>query len=200
MKPECEHILAKSTSISGNVSTDNQMLQSNSATYGKISTCEDRIDMSTDKKSSGGTIAQNRKARHEYFIEEKIEAGLVLQGWEVKAIRSGRMTITESYVTFRKGEAFLFNSQITPLLSASTHVDPEATRTRKLLLSKRQIEKLMAAMNQKGYTCVPLATYWKGAHIKCEIALVKGKQLHDKRATEKDRDWNRDKQRVFRSQ
>lgn len=152
------------------------------------------------KKSTGGTIAQNRRARHEYFIEEKFEAGLVLQGWEVKAIRSGRMTITEAYVTFRNGEAFLFGSQITPLLSASTHVSAEASRTRKLLLSKRQIEKLMGAVNQKSFTCVPLACYWKGSLVKCEIALVKGKQQHDKRTTEKDRDWNREKQRVFRNQ
>jgi SsrA-binding protein len=110
------------------------------------------------------------------------------------------MTITEAYVIFKKGEAFLFNSQITPLLSASTHIDPEATRNRKLLMSRRQLEKLQAAISQQGYTCVPLATYWKGSLVKCEIALVKGKQLHDKRATEKDRDWKRDKQRVFRNQ
>jgi SsrA-binding protein len=152
------------------------------------------------KPSSGGTIAQNRRARHEYFIEEKFEAGLVLQGWEVKSIRDGRMSITEAYVIFKNGEAFLFGSQITPLLSASTHVIPESTRTRKLLLSRRQIEKLMGAVNQKGYTCVPLACYWKGPLVKCEIALVKGKQLHDKRTTEKDRDWNREKQRIFRNQ
>ncbi|MEC7119804.1 MAG: SsrA-binding protein SmpB [Pseudomonadota bacterium] len=152
------------------------------------------------KKSTGGTIAQNRRARHEYFIEEKFEAGLVLQGWEVKAIREGRMTISEAYVIFKNGEAFLFGSQITPLLSASTHVVPEASRTRKLLLARRQIEKLMGAVNQKSFTCVPLSCYWKGSLVKCEIALVKGKQQHDKRATEKDRDWNREKQRVFRSQ
>ena len=152
------------------------------------------------KKSNGGTIAQNRRARHEYFIEEKFEAGLVLQGWEVKAIRSGRMTITEAYVIFKNGEAFLFGSQITPLLSASTHVVPEASRTRKLLLARRQIEKLMGAVNQKSFTCVPLSCYWKGSLVKCEIALVKGKQQHDKRTTEKDRDWNREKQRVFRNQ
>lgn len=150
------------------------------------------------KANSGGSIAQNRRARHDYFIEDKYEAGLVLQGWEVKAIRAGRMTLSESYVIFKNGEAFLFGSQITPLLSASTHVVAEATRSRKLLLSKRQIERLMGAVNQKGYTCVPLSTYWKGPYVKCEIALAKGKQLHDKRATEKDRDWAREKQRVFR--
>jgi SsrA-binding protein len=150
------------------------------------------------KIHAGGTIAQNRKARHDYFIEEKFEAGLVLQGWEVKSLRAGRMTLSESYVIFRNGEAFLFNSQIQPLLSASTHVVPEATRSRKLLLSRRELEKLMGAINQKGFTCVPLACYWKGPLVKCEIALVKGKQLHDKRATDKERDWNREKQRVFR--
>lgn len=152
------------------------------------------------KKSTGGTIAQNRRARHDYFVEEKFEAGLVLQGWEVKAIREGRMTISEAYVIFRNGEAFLFGSQITALLSASTHISPEASRTRKLLLSKRQIEKLMGAVNQTSFTCVPLVCYWKGSLVKCEIALVKGKQQHDKRNTEKDRDWNREKQRVFRNQ
>lgn len=151
------------------------------------------------KIHAGGTIAQNRRARHDYFIEEKFEAGLVLQGWEVKSLRAGKMTISESYVLFRDNEAFLFNSQVVPLLSASTHVIPEATRSRKLLLSRREIEKLMGAVNQKGYSCVPLTCYWKGSLVKCEIALVKGKQLHDKRATEKDRDWSRDKQRIFRT-
>jgi tmRNA-binding protein len=112
-------------------------------------------------------------------------------------MRAGRMTIVESYITFKNGEAFLFGAQVQPLLSASTHVVPEATRTRKLLLNRREIEKLQGAINQKGYSCVPLACYWKGPHAKLEIALVKGKQLHDKRATEKDRDWQRDKARIF---
>jgi len=155
--------------------------------------------MSKDK-SEGGTIAQNRKARHDYFIEDKFEAGLVLQGWEIKAIRAGKMTISDSYVIFRDNEAYLFNSQITPLWSASTHINPEATRTRKLLLSRRQIDKLMAQVNQKSFTCVPLACYWKGQFVKCEIALAKGKAQHDKRATEKDRDWSREKQRIFRKE
>ncbi len=149
------------------------------------------------KKSSGGTIAQNKRARHDYFIEEKFEAGLSLQGWEVKSLRAGRMSLVESYVIFRNGEAFLFGAQIQPLLSASTHVVAEATRTRKLLLSRRELNKLMGAVNQKGYSCVPLACYWKGHLVKLEIALVKGKQLHDKRASEKDRDWQRDKARLF---
>lgn len=149
------------------------------------------------KKFSGGTIAQNKRARHDYFIEEKLEAGLSLQGWEVKALRAGRMSLVESYVIFKHGEAFLFGAQIQPLLSASTHVVAEATRTRKLLLSRRELDKLMGAVNQKGYSCVPLACYWKGHLVKLEIALVKGKQLHDKRATERDRDWQRDKARIF---
>ncbi len=140
------------------------------------------------KKNTSGTIAQNKRARHDYFIEEKFEAGLSLQGWEVKSLRAGRMSLTESYITFKNGEAFLFGSQIQPLLSASTHVVPEATRTRKLLLNRKEIAKLLGAVNQKGYSCVPLVCYWKGPLAKLEIALVKGKQLHDKRATEKDRD------------
>lgn len=107
------------------------------------------------KKNNGGTIAQNKRARHDYFIEEKFEAGMSLQGWEVKSLRAGRMSLTESYILLKNGEAYLFGAQIQPLLSASTHIVAEATRTRKLLLSKREIEKLMGAVNQKGYTCVP---------------------------------------------
>ncbi|QDK98525.1 SsrA-binding protein SmpB [Acinetobacter tandoii] len=149
------------------------------------------------KKHNGGTIAQNKRARHDYFIEEKFEAGLSLQGWEVKSLRAGRMTLTESYILFKNGEAYLFGAQIQPLLSASTHVVPEATRTRKLLLNRNEIAKLLGAVNQKGFSCVPLVCYWKGPLVKLEIALVKGKQLHDKRATEKDRDWQRDKARLF---
>lgn len=149
------------------------------------------------KKNTSGTIAQNKRARHDYFIEEKFEAGLSLQGWEVKSLRAGRMTLSESYITFKNGEAFLFGAQIQPLLSASTHIVPEATRTRKLLLNRRELDKLLGAVNQKGYSCVPLVAYWKGSRAKLEIALVKGKQLHDKRATEKDRDWQRDKARIM---
>ena len=148
-------------------------------------------------KSNDKMVANNKKAYHDYFIEEKFEAGMALQGWEVKSLRAGRMTLSESYVIFKNGEAFLFGSQIQPLLSASTHVVPESTRTRKLLLSRRELEKLLGAVNQKGYSCVPLACYWKGHLVKLEIALVKGKQLHDKRATEKDRDWQRDKARML---
>ncbi|KAA8731811.1 SsrA-binding protein SmpB [Acinetobacter qingfengensis] len=149
------------------------------------------------KKNNGGTIAQNKRARHDYFIEEKFEAGLSLQGWEIKSLRAGRMSLVESYIIFKNNEAFLFGAQIQPLLSASTHVVAEANRTRKLLLNRRQIDTLLGAVNQKGYSCVPLACYWKGHLAKLEIALVKGKQLHDKRQTEKDRDWQRDKARIF---
>jgi SsrA-binding protein len=153
--------------------------------------------MSNTKAKTSSTIAQNRRARHDYFIEEKFEAGMALQGWEVKSLRAGKMSLSDSYVIFKNNEAFLFGSQVVPLLSASTHVIPEASRTRKLLLSRRQIELLMGAVNQKGYSCVPLSCYWKGALVKCEIALVKGKQQHDKRATEKERDWSREKQRIM---
>ncbi len=148
------------------------------------------------KPASNTTIAQNRKARHDYFIEEKLEAGLVLEGWEVKAIRAGRMSLTEGYVLLKNNEAFLIGSQITALLSASTHVTADPRRTRKLLLSRRQIARLMGAIAQKGYTCVPLSCYWKGPLVKCEIGLAKGKQQQDKRQTEKDRDWERDKARI----
>lgn len=153
--------------------------------------------MSNTKAKTNSTIAQNRRARHDYFIEEKFEAGMALQGWEVKSLRAGKMSLSDSYVIFKNNEAFLFGSQVVPLLSASTHVIPEASRTRKLLLSRRQIELLMGAVNQKGYSCVPLSCYWKGPLVKCEIALVKGKQQHDKRATEKERDWSREKQRIM---
>ncbi len=149
------------------------------------------------KKNNSGTIAQNKRARHDYFIEEKFEAGLSLQGWEVKSLRAGRMSLVESYIIFKNNEAFLFGAQIQPLLSASTHVVPENTRTRRLLLNRRELDKLQGAVNQKGYTCVPLSCYWKGHLVKLEIALVKGKQLHDKRQTEKDRDWQRDKARLL---
>lgn len=155
--------------------------------------------MSKGKKKSGdNTIAQNRRARHEYHIEETIEAGLSLQGWEVKALRAGRVSLSESYVMFRGGEAFLFGAQIQPLMTTSTHYVPEATRNRKLLLSKKQIGSLIGSVQRDGYTCVPLSCYWKGPWVKCSIALVKGKQLHDKRETEKKRDWDREKARISR--
>jgi SsrA-binding protein len=149
--------------------------------------------------SGGSTIALNKKARHDYFIEDRIEAGIALQGWEVKSLRAGRAQLTESYILLRNNEAWLFGMHISPLLSASTHVTPDATRTRKLLLHRREIDKLTGAVERKGYTLVPLALYWKRGRAKLEIALARGKQSHDKRAADKERDWNREKQRLLRS-
>lgn len=149
-------------------------------------------------KGSSSTIALNKKARHDYFIEEKFEAGLALQGWEVKSLREGRVQLTESYVLVRDGEAWLFGAHITPLTTASTHINPDPTRTRKLLLHRRELDKLIGAVERKGYTLVPMALYWKRGRVKLEIALAKGKQSHDKRATEKSRDWQREKQRILR--
>lgn len=149
-------------------------------------------------KNQSATIAVNRKARHDYTIEEKFEAGIMLMGWEVKSLRDGRAQIGDSYVIFHKGDPVLLNSHITPLASASTHVIAEPTRSRKLLLNQREINRLMGKVEQKGYTVVPLSLYWKGRNVKVEIALVKGKQLHDKRSAEKDRDWQREKERLFK--
>ena len=149
-------------------------------------------------KSSSSTIALNKKARHDYFLEERFEAGLALQGWEVKSLREGRVQLTESYIIIQNGEAWLFGFHIAPLLSASTHITPDPTRTRKLLLHRRELDKLIGAVERKGFTLVPLAMYWKHGRAKLEIALARGKQSHDKRATEKDRDWNRSKQRLLR--
>lgn len=149
--------------------------------------------------TGGSTIALNKKARHDYFIEDRIEAGLALEGWEVKSLRESRVQLTESYILLRGNEAWLFGMHISPLLSASTHVTPDATRTRKLLLHRREIDKLTGAVERKGYTLVPLALYWKRGRAKLEIALARGKQSHDKRAADKERDWNREKQRLMRS-
>lgn len=154
--------------------------------------------MAKKKKSPGGnTICLNKRARHEYSIEQTFEAGLCLTGWEVKSLRDGRAQLIDSYVVFKNGEAWLVGAQITPLLTASTHVVADPLRDRKLLLNRREIDKLTGAVEAKGYTCVALALYWKNNHVKCEIALVKGKKLHDKRAAEKEKDWNRQKQRLM---
>lgn len=150
------------------------------------------------KGTPSSTIALNKKAKHDYFIEERFEAGLVLEGWEVKSLRAGKANLSEAYVISRDGEAFLFGCHISPLLSASTHVDPDPLRTRKLLLHQRELGQIFGAVAKKGMTCVPLALYWKHGRVKCEIALATGKKQHDKRATEKERDWNREKQRVLR--
>ena len=150
------------------------------------------------KPSTGKTIALNKKARYDYFIEDRFEAGLMLQGWEVKSLRAGRVQISDSHVIVKNGEAFLLGALITPLLSASTHIHPDPTRTRKLLLHRSELSKLIGAVERKGYTLVPLAMYWKHGLAKLEIGLAKGKQSHDKRATERDREWNRDKQRLLK--
>lgn len=156
--------------------------------------------MSKQKPKPGAsTIALNKKARHEYFIEDRLEAGLALMGWEVKSLREGRVQLTDSYITIRNGEAWLLGLHISPLLSASTHVTPDPTRTRKLLLHRRELDRLIGAVERKGYTLIPLALYWKKGRAKLEIALARGKHAHDKRATEKNRDWEREKQRLLRS-
>jgi SsrA-binding protein len=143
-------------------------------------------------------IAENRKARYEYFIEERYEAGLELAGWEVKSMRAGRAQLTEAYVFLRHGEAFLTGAHLAPLPSSSTHVTPEPTRTRKLLLHRSELQGLIGAVERRGYTLIPLELYWKKGRAKLQVGLAKGKKQHDKRATEKDRDWERDKARALR--
>lgn len=151
-----------------------------------------------DKANGGGTIALNKRARHDYHLEQRYEAGLALQGWELKAIRAGRANIGESYAVIRDGELFLFGAQVTPLISASTHVVADAHRTRKLLLHRHEIDVLIGRVQRDGYTLVPTALYWKGNKVKAEVALAKGKQSHDKREASKERDWAREKQRLLR--
>ena len=152
------------------------------------------------KKGHGGlTIAANKVARHEYFIEDTFEAGMVLEGWEVKSLREGKIQLKESYVFMTKGEAFLNNSHISPLSTVSTHIVANPPRSRKLLLNEIELIRLGAAVERKGYTVVPLIIYWKKNRVKLEIGLGKGKQLHDKRATAKEQDWNRDKQRMLKN-
>ncbi len=154
---------------------------------------------SKDKKKSGSsTIALNKKARHDYFIEEKIEAGLALEGWEVKSLRAGKCQLVDSYVFIKNGEAWMSGTVISPLLSASTHIQPNPTRVRKLLLHREEIDKMLGAVERKGYTLIALAMYWHRGRAKVEIGLAKGKQSHDKRASLKERDWKREKQRVLK--
>ncbi|MGB0712035.1 MAG: SsrA-binding protein SmpB [Gammaproteobacteria bacterium] len=150
------------------------------------------------KAAPSATIAQNKKARHDYFIEDKFEAGLVLEGWEVKSLRAGRANISDAFVEIHRGEAYLNGLQVSPLLSASTHVRPQPTRRRKLLLHRYQLDRLIGAVERKGYTLVALAMYWKKGFAKVEVGLARGKKQHDKRATIKERDWQRDKQRIVK--
>jgi SsrA-binding protein len=149
-------------------------------------------------KSTSSTIALNKKARHDYFIEDKFEAGIALQGWEVKSLRAGKLQLVDSHVILKNGEALLLGALITPLLAASTHIHPDPTRTRKLLLHREELSKLIGAVERKGYTLIPLAMYWKKGLAKVEIGLAKGKKTHDKRATERDRDWQRQKERIMK--
>lgn len=144
------------------------------------------------------SIIDNRKATHDYFIEERFEAGLVLEGWEVKAIRDSRVQLKESYVIVRDGEIFIIGMHVSPLATASTHIHPDATRTRKLLLKADEISKLIGKVEQRGYTLVPLNLHYKNGRIKLEFALGRGKKLHDKRDTERDRDWSREKDRIMK--
>ncbi|MEX1222023.1 MAG: SsrA-binding protein SmpB [Idiomarina sp.] len=152
----------------------------------------------TKSKAPSGTIALNKRARHEYFLETKFEAGVALQGWEVKSIREGKANIRDSYVILKDGEAFLIGAQIQPLLSASSHVVCDPDRTRKLLLKQREIDKLIGAIEREGYAVVATAMYWKKHLVKLEIYLAKGKKTHDKRDTVKERDWQRTKARVMK--
>ncbi|MEW9898301.1 SsrA-binding protein SmpB [Chitinivorax sp. PXF-14] len=145
------------------------------------------------------SIINNRKAFHDYFIEEKFEAGIVLEGWEVKAIRAGRAQIKEAYVIVKNGEIFLIGAHITPLLSASTHIKPDPLRTRKLLLKAEEIRKLIGKVERAGYTLTPLDLHFSKGRIKAEIGLAKGKKQHDKREAEKDREWQREKARLIRN-
>jgi SsrA-binding protein len=144
------------------------------------------------------SIADNRKAFHDYFIEDKYEAGIALEGWEVKSIRDGRVQIKEAYVTIRDNELYLFGAHISALPTASTHIHPQAVRTRKLLLHRQEIDKLIGKVERAGYTLVPLNLHFKGGRIKCEIGLAKGKKQHDKRESEKDRDANREVQQAMK--
>lgn len=150
-------------------------------------------------RSPDSSIAQNRKARHDYFIEDTYEAGLVLQGWEVKSIRQGKVQLVDSHIIFRRSEAWLLGAHITPLLSASTHIHPEPTRTRKLLLHRSELSKLIGSIERKGYTLIPLELYWSKNNVKVRIGLAKGKKQHDKRDSARERDWQREKARVMKA-
>ncbi|MCJ7590940.1 MAG: SsrA-binding protein SmpB [Woeseiaceae bacterium] len=150
------------------------------------------------KKPSGNLIAVNRKARHDYFIEDTHEAGLVLEGWEVKCIRAGRAQITEGYVTLHKGEAFLVGAHFSPLTSTSTHIKANPTRSRKLLFNRHELDRLTGAVERKGYALIPLNLHWHKGRAKLDVGLGKGKKQHDKRADQKDQDWQRQKERILK--
>lgn len=150
-------------------------------------------------KAGSNTIALNKRARHDYFIEDEIEAGLELQGWEVKSMRAGKANISDSYVIFKNGEAYLFGATVTPLSVASTHILCDPTRTRKLLLNKRELDSLFGKVNRDGFTIVALSLYWKQAWAKVRIGLAKGKKQHDKREDIKQQEWKRQKDRIMKN-
>jgi len=156
-------------------------------------------DKQTAAAAGRKLIALNKKARHDYFIDETYEAGLALQGWEVKALRDGRAHLKEGYVLLKDGEAWLFGAHVSPLASASTHISPDPVRNRKLLLHRRQIDHLVGLVERKGYALVPLSLYWRKGKAKLEIGLARGKKKYDKRAAEKDRDWQRQKERIMKN-
>ena len=154
--------------------------------------------MSEKKQSAGGkTIVLNKKVRRDYFVDERFEAGISLQGWEVKSLRAGKVEIIDSYILLKDGEAYLFGALITPLSSSSTYIS-EKQRNRKLLLHRVELNKIIGAVERKGFALVPTALYWKNGHVKLEIGVARGKKMHDKRETEKKRDWQRQKARLVR--
>ena len=155
-------------------------------------------DVAKSEKKTPGVIASNRRARFDYHLHETFEAGLVLAGWEVKSLRAGEAQLAESYVLVRDGEGWLAGAHIKPLTSASTHVKTDPTRNRKLLLHAREISRISVAVRQKGFTCIATSLYWKDQRVKCRIALAKGKQLHDKRAAVRERDWKRQQERLIK--
>jgi len=154
--------------------------------------------MTTKKKETPARIADNKKAAFNYFFEERFEAGMVLEGWEVKAAREGKAQLTDGYVVIRNGELYLIGCLINPLKTASTHVNPDSARTKKLLMHKDEIRRLIGKVEQKGYTLVPIQLYWKAGKVKCEVALAKGKAEHDKRDTIKDREGKREVERAMK--
>ncbi len=149
-------------------------------------------------KKDSATIVVNKKARFDYFIEDEYEAGLVLQGWEIKSLRAGKINLTDAHVIMKHGEAWLLGAQIQPLSTASTHIATDPTRTRKLLLNRQELNQLIGRVERQGYTLVPLSLYWKRNNIKINVALAKGKKTYDKRETVKERDWQRDKARLMK--
>ena len=154
--------------------------------------------MSRKKTDNSNVIAANRRARHDYFIEERLEAGLALEGWEVKSLRDGRAQLTESYVNIRNGEAWLVGAHFSPLRSTSTHVHADPTRSRKLLLHRNELDRLVGAVERKGYALVPLDLHWSKGRAKLAVGLARGKKQHDKRAASKDRDWARQRERILK--